>query len=208
MEKLKVSNFLTLEDIELEIKPINIVIGEQAQGKSVLAKLIYFFKSFWMYYRDSILIDKSEDEFKLQLEKSFTEIFPKYTWEEDNFTIQYKINKYAIEIKNTHIDATHLKSIDKKDNYLTFKYSDILSSLRENIVQKFKQKSNKFYFEKKIIVTSDESIEESFGSHHYLIHLIEEIIFELILKPEDIQEETSSFIPSGRSFFSSIASNI
>jgi predicted ATPase len=45
MEKLIVKNFLTVQDIELDIKKINVIIGRQAEGKSILAKLVYFFNT-------------------------------------------------------------------------------------------------------------------------------------------------------------------
>lgn len=42
MEKLKIYNFLGLNDIDLEINEFNILIGPLASGKSVIAKLLYF----------------------------------------------------------------------------------------------------------------------------------------------------------------------
>ncbi|MEK0188739.1 hypothetical protein [Microcoleus anatoxicus] len=39
-EKLTVKNFAGITDLELEIKRINILIGPQASGKSVCAKLL------------------------------------------------------------------------------------------------------------------------------------------------------------------------
>jgi AAA15 family ATPase/GTPase len=63
MEKLIVSNFLNLKDIELDLNKFNIIIGPQAQGKSVLAKLVFFFKDFWQDYRSSILEQKNKTDF-------------------------------------------------------------------------------------------------------------------------------------------------
>jgi predicted ATPase len=44
-EKIVIKNFSVLEDVDVEINKINILIGPQATGKSLIAKLIYFFKS-------------------------------------------------------------------------------------------------------------------------------------------------------------------
>ena len=46
MEKIEIKNFVGIKDITLEIKQINILIGPQASGKSIIAKLLYYFKSF------------------------------------------------------------------------------------------------------------------------------------------------------------------
>jgi predicted ATP-dependent endonuclease of OLD family len=45
MQKIIVKNFGPIVDAEIEIKGLTILIGEQASGKSTLAKLIYFFKT-------------------------------------------------------------------------------------------------------------------------------------------------------------------
>ncbi|MDM3855589.1 MAG: hypothetical protein PT120_11985 [Aphanizomenon gracile PMC649.10] len=37
MEKLTVKNFLNIKDIEFNLSKINIIIGQQASGKSILA---------------------------------------------------------------------------------------------------------------------------------------------------------------------------
>jgi SpoVK/Ycf46/Vps4 family AAA+-type ATPase len=54
MQKLTVKNFLTLKDIQIDIPKINIIVGPQAEGKSLIAKLIYFFKTFVRDYRNAI----------------------------------------------------------------------------------------------------------------------------------------------------------
>ena len=39
-EYLKIRNFLVVKDAEVELKKINVIIGPQANGKSLIAKLI------------------------------------------------------------------------------------------------------------------------------------------------------------------------
>ena len=46
-EFIRISNFGGIKEMEMELKPINVIIGPQASGKSVTAKLLYFFKSFF-----------------------------------------------------------------------------------------------------------------------------------------------------------------
>ena len=42
MQKIVIKNFGPIEDAEIDIKKILVLIGEQASGKSTIAKLIYF----------------------------------------------------------------------------------------------------------------------------------------------------------------------
>jgi predicted ATPase len=45
MQKIVIKNFGPIEDADIDIKKILVLIGEQASGKSTIAKLIYFFQS-------------------------------------------------------------------------------------------------------------------------------------------------------------------
>ena len=40
MENIKIDKFLTIQKVDIPLKKVNIFIGPQAQGKSVIAKLI------------------------------------------------------------------------------------------------------------------------------------------------------------------------
>jgi predicted ATPase len=45
MQKIIIKNFGPIKYAEIEVKKILVLIGEQASGKSTIAKLIYFFKT-------------------------------------------------------------------------------------------------------------------------------------------------------------------
>lgn len=45
MQKIVIDNFGPISHAELELTPLVVLIGEQASGKSTIAKLVYFFKS-------------------------------------------------------------------------------------------------------------------------------------------------------------------
>ena len=49
MQKIIIKNFGPVQDAEIEIKKVLVLIGEQASGKSTIAKLIYFFKGLSNY---------------------------------------------------------------------------------------------------------------------------------------------------------------
>lgn len=50
MQKIIIKNFRQISYAEIEIKDFLFLIGEQASGKSTIAKLIYFFKSLKQDY--------------------------------------------------------------------------------------------------------------------------------------------------------------
>jgi hypothetical protein len=90
--KLRVKNFGVLKDIEININDFTVIIGSQGQGKSLIAKLVHFFRSF---FRIMISTVYSEKTFKTNIIKEFTEFFPPYIIEQyEDFVIEYYFPKY------------------------------------------------------------------------------------------------------------------
>jgi len=182
MESIEINGFLTIDYAHLEIKKINILIGEQAQGKSVIAKLVYFFKTF---FPEIFIPSVGKLESKRELDKKslakFETIFPRYTWTDQEFSIIYSYENYAISIIRAKI---------KNKFTLKFNYSkELLSYHRflKNTYQKALSK-NKFI----------EEVEK------------EEIFYEIMNagKADYIVSNASIFIPAGRSFFANLQKNI
>ena len=63
MQKIIINNFAAIKNAEIEIKNLLILIGEQASGKSTIAKLIYFFKSLRDDLFNQIYTDTKKDSF-------------------------------------------------------------------------------------------------------------------------------------------------
>ena len=63
MQKIIIKNFGAIAYAEIEIKKVLVLIGEQASGKSTIAKLIYFFKSLRDDVFNQIYTDKQRDYF-------------------------------------------------------------------------------------------------------------------------------------------------
>jgi predicted ATPase len=193
MEKLIVSNFLNIKHIELELGKINILIGPQVQGKSVIAKLVYFFNQFWFYYRQSLLYLQNQNEFNDFILSIFKKIFPEYTWINQQFKISYFIEGYEIILNN---------SSDKKRE-LEIKYSENLVKVRQEIHTVFfedipeSQKENSIYLE--II----QGFLKRKGLLNYLISKFVPNIQESLNL-----DRTLIFIPSNRSFFCFLKENI
>ncbi len=183
MEKLTLKNFLNINSIELDLAKINIVIGTQASGKSIIAKLIYFFQNFFVEYRISILKSQNEGEFYQTIIKRFQEIFPDYTWNSQEFEIGYKINDYYINI--------YTKPVPENKYKIFLKYSDYLVKIRETLISEFRQNIS----EENNIKSPREYLEEIFSKH--------------ILRGQDMSTlDFPTFIPAGRSFFAFLQNNI
>ena len=100
MQKIIIKNFGPVKNAEIEITPLLVLIGEQATGKSTIAKLIYFFKSLYidmvkhyMEYTGS-KIDFSKDLISVTREKFF-DYFGSTSFSH-NFTIKYYYKKNRI----------------------------------------------------------------------------------------------------------------
>ena len=76
MQKIIVDNFGPIKHAEIELRDFVVLIGEQASGKSTLAKLVYFFRSltrkFFWEREDNQSLDRNV------LMKQFEDIIQKY----------------------------------------------------------------------------------------------------------------------------------
>lgn len=182
MELLKITNFLCIEHAEIEIKKINLFIGEQAQGKSVIAKLIYFFKSYPQTIFELLYssYEYQKEDFNRNMRDTFEKIFPKYTWEKTEFNINYSTNYYDIFICNKKISKNqfHFELINNK------KIDDIFI----NSSKRTRRTGN-----------SLPSINE--------VGLRSEIISFLFKEKTHGFIEKGIYIPAGRSFFANLEKN-
>jgi hypothetical protein len=91
-ERLIVKNFLCLKDIDIEARDFLVLIGPQATGKSLCAKLLYFFRTITeemtLHHMKSVL--GSPSDFNKILSDKFESFFPKAYWADQGFHIEYK----------------------------------------------------------------------------------------------------------------------
>lgn len=193
LEKLIVKKFAGIEDLELEVKKINILIGPQASGKSICAKLLCYFKNFvWQ-----ILSTVEQNQTKRDLDKSysrlFEECFPKEYWGKEVFFIRYEILDIFIEITR----------ISKGRDKLSFTYSDFYKKELDRLRKEFnKVKSpNEITIDKtshKILIPN---LKDYFSIRYRWMDRLE----KFICREASFQQ---IFIPAGRSFFAILQRNI
>ncbi|MEL6722267.1 MAG: AAA family ATPase [Pseudomonadota bacterium] len=87
-ETLYIENFLVIKKAELQLNRINLLIGPQSSGKSLIAKLCHFFKNTQDQLMSSLFLEKEED-LKKTMMNDFCNKFPDYTWKNDDFLIRF-----------------------------------------------------------------------------------------------------------------------
>jgi predicted ATP-binding protein involved in virulence len=91
-ERLIVRNFLCLKDIDIEVKDFLVLIGPQAAGKSLCAKMLYFFRTIFEeigFDQFTTNTSKKVSDFYIDLARKFESFFPKSYWAEQEFDIEY-----------------------------------------------------------------------------------------------------------------------
>jgi predicted ATP-binding protein involved in virulence len=190
-EKLIIRNFAGIKELEIEIKRINILIGPQASGKSVCAKLLFYFKNFVWEILSVVENEQTKRNLDSSYSKKFEEYFPPDSWGNYDFFIKYEISNVFIEISRKQ---------DSKGK-ISLSYSDFfkkeLTGLR-SLLRKAKDKS------------SDKSANYERIDRLYLTRQVlrDNLIDSLIMSLCKEAAFNQLFIPAGRSFFANLQSNI
>lgn len=195
MQKIVVNKFQQIIDVEVDVKRIILLIGDQASGKSTLAKLIYFFKSlkedyFNLIYEyasttrnnqalSNLFINKIQDKFR---------IYFGYTSElDDDFEITFFYNyDENNKSRNRYLKLFKQKSLQVKfdNDYL----EELLSETRElvKIINNYSKKQTKT---------------TTIGNYMFFERTKSRFIDELKQRIDLLfnDEYTSMFFPDGRS---------
>ncbi|MDY7050935.1 MAG: ATP-binding protein [Microcystis panniformis WG22] len=133
MESLTIKNFLIIKYAEIEIKKINVIIGEQSTGKSIIAKLVFLFETF-LFLKIKIYAFNAKDQkaIRRMVLQDFEQLFPRYAWKDQSFKISYTFKN------TTFIIERHKES---SDGYykLTFTYSENFKQLYNRIIRQIRR---------------------------------------------------------------------
>lgn len=102
-EQLEIEDFLTIKHAVVDVRPFTILIGREATGKSVIAKVLYFFRSLLSdgQFIDSIGRQDSFSRFEERSLERFAEIFPKYAWEDQKFSLTFTTDRWELKLLHT-----------------------------------------------------------------------------------------------------------
>lgn len=190
MERIEINGFLTIDHADFEIRKINILIGAQAQGKSVIAKLTYFFKNF---FPDIFIPSIRNFETKRDIEKKclsqFEQIFPRYSWEDQEFSIFYKNGNCDVSIIRTKVNNKYT---------LKFNYCKELADFHKDLKNDYKLTLDGFD-------PQEEPEIEMISRLIFFEKLSEKIHYSVL---SSAYKGGGIFIPANRSFFANLQKNI
>jgi AAA15 family ATPase/GTPase len=190
-EKLTVKNFGGITDLEIEIKRINILIGPQASGKSVCAKLLFYFKNFVWEILSVVENEQTKRTLDSNYSKKFEEYFPPDSWGKQDFFIRYEVANIFIEVRR------------KKESK-----GKIVLSYSELLKKEFTELRNLF---KKIIAQYSEEYPkyDSLDRFYVTSQRLRDIFVDFLVTSISREAAFSQlFIPAGRSFFANLQNNI
>lgn len=192
--KISIKNLGPLKNIEkFEVKKINILIGESAVGKSVLAKAVYLFNH--LDFLEALFFEEIEDfPFREEREILLKNYFDSY------FSEKYK--RYSI----TYFYAENYNiTIRKKEQNFEVTYSEDLKKLLQETLEKIKE-SKKVGKLRTVFLKIKEETEKPNSKEKYddLLKNFKEILdikYDFLGKLIPLNTRTL-FIPATRSFVS------
>mgnify|MGYP001117752929 CR=1 FL=1 len=181
---LEVSHFMGIKSARLKLTRFNVLVGEQASGKSVLAKLCYFMTDAKEKIELGAIEGKTKREIDKDLSKRFAQIFPPAAWGSGNFSIKYWDGGYRLNIERK-----------KSSNSIKFVFEENLSKFVASVRRRVND----------LDVSSDQ-----FGSR---ISSKWRKVEEYAASKRDAcfgsdSASNSVFIPAGRSYYSAMKEGV
>ncbi len=204
MQKIIVKNNGPVKDIEFDIRKFNVLIGEQATGKSTIAKSIYFsryVKTLISNYLIQVMENNSYDgkkpnrngdfykDIKDNLRDVFIQLFG-YSWELDpKFYIKYEYSEDIwFEIKLSDYTDTGKK-------YISEGYSD---ELKSKVKILFDEAVTIFHDSQKEQLSLDLESESKTRNRKYILQRVNDIFKDNL---------TTYYIPAGRSLLTLLSAS-
>ncbi|WP_355660381.1 AAA family ATPase [Halomonas salifodinae] len=191
LEFLQINNFLVIKKASLEINDLNIIIGCQAQGKSIIAKLNYYFNKISEDFLEGVRKNLSKRELDKNLADKFESYFPRYAWEGSDFYVKYQLGGTSVLVEG--------RKSSKNKTSLKVTYSDDLVKLYASKRRVYRNALESFP------VGEDDEYKFGFDEHA--------IFYEHVVAPikNGVHSEffgDAVFIPASRSFFANLQKNI
>ncbi|MFM5896847.1 MAG: AAA family ATPase, partial [Dolichospermum sp.] len=142
MQKIIINNFGAIKYAEIEVKKILVLIGEQASGKSTIAKLIYFFKTiqedlFSQIYRDkqNQSLDINSDILSPIQQKFYNFFGPTNNLPDFEITFYYSFNENKfLKLSN---DENKKMKISPIDTFINEKFTILASDIKFRLRQEY-----------------------------------------------------------------------
>jgi predicted ATP-binding protein involved in virulence len=187
VERLIIKNFVGIKSIDIELNKLNILIGPQASGKSICAKLLFYFKNFVWDLLSTVENKHTKRQLDSAYSKKFEEYFPADSWGNSNFMIRYEIADTFIEVSRSYPNSTLIIT------YSEF-YKKELATLRK-IASKIEKKQF-------------DNSENEYEMVDRMFEIRKQMINHLTSSLGSKAAFSQLFIPAGRSFFANLQNSI
>ncbi len=195
MQRICIRNNGPVNHFEMDVEKFNILIGEQATGKSTIAKSVYYFRtiktkvidyltqvhdsnSYNSVSQENVWFDKA---IKSELKSIFVKLFG-YSWDlNPEFYMKYNYEEDIwIQVK--------LKTGDKNKQYISVTYSPELLNSIKKLQMEIREiyHSNEGIIKTSLVLTN----EERKRNHEMIVHKVNEIFHD---------SRETYYIPAGRS---------
>ncbi len=191
-EKIISKNFAGIKSFEIDVKKINIFIGPQASGKSVIAKLLFYCKQFIEEIGNQGIKRNQKRDLDRVLQNKFEAYFPRSSWGSDNFLIQYFIGNELIEIIKS--DKGEPEAQELQINYPGF-YVQSLEKIR-NLANEVDEGLTEY--EAQLLL----------GRFELMLDIHQKVLNDFIDHLGLVSSFSQLFIPAGRSFFATLQNSI
>ena len=192
MNRLIVKNFGPLKNIDIELNKINLFIGENGSGKSILAKLITIIFNFDKSTQESVIKKFNEYNINYILDKSIIEF-------RDTNEIFFKIENQKISFGKTYQKAILLaeKVYTKEKHFL-----EILNRIKEeNSIEDIKKLLDQHNITDESLPSCYQFISQYIPAERNLISLFNKSLSTLVLEdmplPKFLLQFSSEFEKAG-----------
>ena len=179
MQTLVVKGFLGIKKAKIEINSITVIIGEQAAGKSIVARLIYFFHEYLANFDRISYILEPKNYYDERMAREFSDIFPSYSWEESKFRIDYTSPEHTITLFSK-----------KRSNVVKVKTSISVANYSRRLKKQYKRVASEFDEEN----TGHLRMSREFRYHQQ--------------KAGEKRYKSALFVPAARSFYATMRDEI
>ena len=126
-ESLVIANFAGINSLEIEVSPLTVLIGPQSVGKSVTAKLLYFFRCIPRFLLEQAYSDKLSTPEDILTEK-FKMFFPTSAPPQKTCALIYKQGQALIQIERATVKSASWQI------YLPEQIEDAFYKLRDRLL--------------------------------------------------------------------------
>lgn len=184
--RLTIENFSCIQSADIELGAINVLIGPQASGKSVISKLIYFFLDLQSDQQEKISQEKTFDTFSEDLKIRFADWFPISAWGAKKFKIEFEAGDFKVRL-------TRVSYAESINNNLRLWVSAAIKDFHKQSLELVKATKAKATRSNR-----------SYANFELSWQIREELRKALRVKLGENHITELTFIPAGRSFFTNL----